>query len=465
MESQLKKELGVTYNPDPKAPLNFVERFAYGAGDFASNIVYSAMSIFLVFYYTDVIGVSAAAVGTIMLISRVFDGISDIVMGIIVDRTRSRFGKARVWILRLSIPYALSAILLFSVPTGASEMFKIIYIFLSYNLVSTIIFTAINVPYATMNAMMTQNQYERALLGTFRMLLATVGTLFINSFTLKFVKFFGSTPTAWTLTFTVFGLMTVAVLLFTFLFTHERVIEDEKTEGNKTNVFQEFKALLKNKYWLMMAAIIFLMYLSLTVNSGSAIYYASAVLDNSEFVTPLGNATTIAQITTMFFTAFIIKRFGKRNVFLLGMAITAVGYVIMLIAGDNFTLLLVGNIAKGIGSGCSASCMWGMLSDTIEYGEWKTGIRTAGLANAASSFGSKVGSGIGGAFLGWVIAIGGYSGGAITQTASAISAVNTVYIYAPLILTIVSIIILFFYKLDKEYDGIINELDQRKMNK
>lgn len=462
-QTEVKKQLGVTYNPDPKASLSFLERFAYGTGDFASNIVYSAISIFLIYYYTDVVNVNAAAVGTIMLVSRIFDGISDIIMGLIVDRTRSKYGKARVWIMRLAIPYAISAVLLFSVPVNASDMFKIIYVFLSYNLVSTIIFTAINVPYATMNAMMTQNQYERALLGTFRMLLATAGTLFINTFTLKFVDYFGGDPRAWTITFAIFGLMTVVILLFTFLFTHERVIEIEVTEENKTSVRDEFKALFKNKYWLMMTAIIFLMYLSLTVNGGSAVYFAKAVLNDPALVVSLGNASTIAQISTMFFAAPFIKRLGKRNVILIGTIVTALGFVILIMAGANYPMILTGNIIKGIGGGFAATCLWGMLSDTIEYGEWRTGIRTAGLANSASSFGSKVGSGIGGAILGWVISAGGYDGQAAVQTTSAISAINAVYIYIPLALTIISIIIFYFYKLDKEYDNIIKDLDERKM--
>lgn len=461
-QSEAKTQLGVSYNPDPKASLSFLERFAYGTGDFASNIVYSAISIFLVYYYTDVVNVNAAAVGSIMLISRIFDGFSDIVMGIIVDRTTSKFGKARVWVMRMAIPYALSAILLFSVPANASDMFKIVYVFLSYNLVTTVIFTAINVPYATMNAMMTQNQYERALLGTFRMLLATAGTLFINTFTLKFVNYFGGDARAWTWTFALFGLMTVAILLFTFMFTHERVIEVERSEENKTSVAEEFKALLKNKYWLMMAAVIFLMYLSLTVNGASAVYYAKTVLNDPEFVVPLGNATTIAQIATMFFTAPFIKRMGKRNVFLVGISVTMVGYIVMIMAGDTYSMILAGNVIKGIGGGFGASCMWGMLSDTIEYGEWKTGIRSAGLANSASSFGSKVGSGLGGAVLGWIIAAGGYDGQASAQTSSAIAAVNAVYIYIPLALTAVSIIFIYLYKLDKEYDSIISDLDKRK---
>lgn len=127
------------------------ERLAYGCGDFSSNIMYSAMAVFLLFYYTDVVGVSAAAVGIIMMCSRIFDGISDLIMGVIIDRTKSPFGKARIWILWLVISYAIGTALLFSVPVGWSETAKLIYIFFSYNLAFTVLFTGINLPYATLN--------------------------------------------------------------------------------------------------------------------------------------------------------------------------------------------------------------------------------------------------------------------------------------------------------------------------
>ncbi len=261
--------------------------------------------------------------------------------------------------------------------------------------------------------------------------------------------------------------MTVAIFAFSFFFTHERVVEEEKAEAEKTNVREELAALFKNKYWLMVAGVIFILYFSLTVNGGGAVYFAKAVLNDTNYVTPLGNATSIAQIITMFVAApLFIKRIGKKNGMLISMGLAAIGYAIAALVGTNFTLIMMANIIKGIGNGFAASCMWGMLSDTIEYGEWKTGIRSAGLANAASSFGSKVGSGIGGAVLGWIIAAGGYNAEAASQTASAITAVNIVYSYLPLVMAIISALILAWgYKLDKEYDTIINELEMRKHQK
>ena len=145
---------------DSKTKISFWERFSYGCGDLGCNIIYSAMSAFLLFYYTDYVHVNAATIGTIMLLSRVFDGVTDLIMGVIVDRTKSRFGKCRSWILRMAIPFALAGILLFSVPSGLGETSKLVYIFITYNLVSSVVYTAINVPYATLNALITQIQYE-----------------------------------------------------------------------------------------------------------------------------------------------------------------------------------------------------------------------------------------------------------------------------------------------------------------
>lgn len=221
MTTKRKGETDMASNSNGK--ITFWERFSYGCGDLGCNIIYSAMSAFLLFYYTDYVHVDAVTIGTIMLLSRVFDGVTDLIMGVIVDRTKSRFGKCRPWILRMAIPFALAGVLLFSVPSGLGETSKLVYIFITYNLVSSVVYTAINVPYATLNSLITQNQYERSVLSIFRMILATVGTLLITNLTLPLVQFFGDNMSAWTKTFAVFGVLSVIVFIITFTGTKERV--------------------------------------------------------------------------------------------------------------------------------------------------------------------------------------------------------------------------------------------------
>lgn len=443
-----------------------VERFSYGCGDFGCNIIYTAMSAFLLFYYTDYAGVSALAVGTIMMISRFFDGISDIIMGVIVDRTKSRFGKARPWLLRMCVPFAVSGILLFSVPQNWASAPKLVYVFITYNLVSTVIYTAINVPYSALNSLMTQNPYERSVLSIFRNLLATAGTLTINTFTLPLVEYFGNNAAAWTKTFCVFGVLAVAAFLCNFFGTKERV-RPALAEGEKQEKPVPFlvgvKALFKNKYWIMMTGMLALFFLMYSINGGATVYYAKDVLGNRDLVATINGIFNIVQILGMFFIAMMVKRLGKRNVFSIGLVLDIIGMLILNFSGGAMGIIVFSSVIRGIGNACGGATMWAMVSDTIDYGEWKTGCRTEGLVNSACSFGYKIGNGIGSALLGLILEIGGYVGDAAAQSAAALSSIKICFVWIPIAVYIIGLFIMRFYNLDKEFDGIIMDLKNRKL--
>ena len=451
-------------NANASEKITVKERLAYGCGDFSSNIMYSAMAAFLMFYYTDYIGVSAAVVGSIMLFSRIFDGISDLIMGVIIDRTNTPFGKARIWILRLVIPYAIGTVMLFYVPAGWSEMAKYVYIFFSYNIAFTVLFTGINLPYATLTALMTQDQYERSVLSIFRMILATCGTLFIKTCTLPVVKFFGDNARAWTYTFVVFGALEIITFMITFLFTRERVNTSED-KRMAVPISLGFKALVKNKYWFMATLNLVLIFIAQGVNGSSEVYYAKEVLGNGNLVGTFSVALQVTQIVCMLFIAGFVKKFGKRNVLMAGAAIMIVGYGIMGIGAESLPVLILGCMLRGVGNAGISACMFAMVTDTIEYGEWKTGIRTEGLINSAASFGQKIGNGLSNVVMGAILAAGGYVGTAATQTASAISAIKVSYIYVPIILTAAQLVVLAFYHLDKEYDMILEDIKKRRVSK
>lgn len=436
------------------------ERFAYGCGDLGCNIIYSAMSAFLLFYYTDYIHVSALTVGTIMLVSRLFDGVTDLIMGVIVDRTHSRFGKCRPWILRMAIPFAIAAILLFSVPSGLGDTAKIVYIFITYNLVSSVIYTAINVPYATLNALITQDQYERSVLSIFRMILATVGTLIITNLTLPLVTFFGDNASAWTKTFIVFGVLSILVFLITFTGTKERVKPSKNTKQEKIPFVKGIGLLFKNKYWIMITLTLVLIFINYSLNSGAAVYYAKVILGDANLVGPMNLMSSIVQIGVMCFTAFIIKRIGKRNMLIVGSLVYGLGFAMFAFVGTSYVGIMAACALKGIGNAGISSCMFAIVSDTIEYGEWKTGYRTEGLVNSASSFGFKVGNGLGSAMLGWILALGGYAETAAVQSGSALLSINALFIYIPVVVVVLQVVIMIFYHLDKEYDGVIKDLNE-----
>ncbi|WP_455781132.1 MFS transporter [Megamonas funiformis] len=440
------------------------ERLAYGFGDFGCNIIYTAMSAFLLFYYTDYAGVSAFAVGTIMMVSRLFDGVSDIIMGVIVDRTKSKYGKARPWILRMCIPFAISGVLLFSVPTSWAETPKLIYVFITYNLVSTVVYTAINVPYSALNALMTQNPYERSVLSIFRNLLATAGTLTINIFTLPLVEFFGNNALAWTKTFFIFGIIAIIAFLYTFWGTSERVksvAQLQSTENNDIPVLVGIKALFKNKYWIMMTGMLALFFLMYAINGGSTVYYAKDILGDKNLVGTINGIFNIVQICGMFFIAMMIKKFGKRNIFALGLVLDIVGMLILNYSNGVMSLIIISSIIRGLGNACGGATMWAMVSDTIDYGEWKTGYRTEGLVNSACSFGWKIGNGIGSALLGLILEAGGYVGTAITQTETALFSIEICFIWIPIAIYVIGLVIMSFYHLDKEFPAIIRDLNNR----
>lgn len=374
-------------------------------------------------------------------------------MGVIVDRTKSRFGKCRPWILRMAIPFALAGVLIFSVPSGLGETSKLVYIFITYNLVSSVVYTAINVPYATLNSLITQNQYERSVLSIFRMILATVGTLLITNLTLPLVQFFGDNMSAWTKTFAVFGVLAVIVFIITFTGTKERVEPAKETRHEKVPFLKGIGLLFRNKYWIMITVTLVFIFINYSLNGGAAVYYAKNVLHDENMVGTMNLVANLVQIGVMFFTAFIIKKIGKRNMLIVGAVIYGIGFALFGFVGTNMAGVIAACVLKGIGNAGISSCMFAIVSDTIEYGEWKTGYRTEGLINSASSFGFKVGNGLGSAILGWVIGMAGDTVGS-----------QITFIWIPAVLCIGQVVVMLFYKLDKEYDGIIADLEKEGVN-
>lgn len=461
-------------NLDSNAKLSFLERFAYGLGDYAGNLVYSAISAFLLVYYTNVIGANAAAAASIIAISKIFDGISDLAMGYIIDHTHSKWGKARPWIARLCIPLAVCTVLMFSVPEAFAGKVQIAYMFLTYNLVSTIFYTGINVPYATLNGLMTTNQYERGLLGNFRNLLATAGTMTINTVVLKMTGFFGGgdqySQKGWTLTFVVLMLVFVALNMVTFFCCKERVVEggskaadaENASSGEeKVSFLKGLKGLVVNKYWILMVIGIFAMYFMMSCFFGSALYYTQYNVGDSGHYAIISNCLSLAQIAGLFCTPFLMKKISKKNLFLAGMGFAGVGF---LLSGftTNVTVLCVLSVVKGLGFACGGATMFGMLQDAITYGEWYNGYGTAGMGNAASSFCMKVGSGIGTAALGWILAAGGFDAKLEVQTESALSAINWSFAFVPFLCMLVVVVCMLFFNLDKHYDRIVAELAEGK---
>jgi len=455
-------------NPDAK--LGMLERIAYGMGDFGGNLIYTAISSFLLVYYVSVVGIPSAAAGSILAISKIFDGVSDLIMGRIVDKSNSKRGKALPWLIRMSIPMGICSVLMFTIPANFGPTAKIIYAFITYNLVSTIFYTGYNVPYATLQGLMTLDSYERGLLGNFRMMLATAGTLLVNNVFTRIAQAVNgggeevlyAYQKGWTVAAIVMAVGFIAVSFIPFTLCKERVKQDNGGEGDKgPSVMESLKSLIKNKYWVLEVIFLFVLYFMMSTMFGSQFYYMQYVVGNVGAFGTVSSIVQIFQIALMLLAApFLMKKFGKRVTALAGMGASLLGYVLTALAGTNIPFLIVANAIKGAGFGLGAATMWGLLQDAITYGQWMTNVQAVGMGNAASSFTMKIGSGIGTAALGWILAAGNFD--AAPESASSIAALGWAYIWVPIIACAIGVVCLIFFDLDKKYDTIVKDLEEGK---
>ena len=451
--------------PDETGKLSVGEKVAYGFGDVACNVVFALTMSLATYFYTNVIGMSAALVGTILLISRIFDGVSDVIMGIIVDKTKSRFGKARPWVLWMTIPYGLSAVLMFMVPANATTMVQAIYVFVTYNFAVTVVYTALNLPYGALAAMMTRNQNERSLLNVFRMSMAPAGNLIVTALTLPFINRMGGDQKAWITVTVIYAVIAMILLLVCFFGCKERVHIAQTTASEKVSTGLSFKSMLINKYWWMVTVLFFAWSLYTTLNGTMLTYYAQYELGNNELMSVITIVEKLPSIIVTIAIAPFIKKFGKRNLSLAGAIVGLIGVGVILIQPRNLTFVLIGAALKGAGIGPIGATIYAMMADAIEYGHWRTGVRAEGLLYSAATVGYKLGGGLMSAVIGFILDGAGFDGTSqVTQSASAHSAISGLYLLLPLVAWGLFAIFLWCYKLDKEYPKVIGELQIGKFS-
>lgn len=434
------------------------EKISYGFGDVACNVVFALTMSLSTYFYTDVVGMSAALVGTILLLSRIFDGISDVIVGILVDRTKSRFGKARAWVLWMTVPYGVSAVLLFMVPAHATTVVQGIYVFITYNLAVTFVYTALNLPYGTLAAMMTRNQNERAIINIFRMGMAPVGNMIVTAATLPFINRMGGDQKAWITVTIIYSLIAMVMLLICFFGCKERVHIPATPQNTKIPLKIGFKSMIANKYWWLITVMYFCWAMYVTLNGTMLTYYCKFELGNAELMSVITIVEKLPSIITTIAIAPFIKRFGKRNLSLVGAIISLVGIGITLLNPHSLTFVMIGAVLKGIGVGPIGATVFSMMADAIEYGHWRTGIRNEGLLYSAATVGYKIGSGLTASLIGFVLDAAGYDGLAAAQTASAHTAISVLFLIVPIVAWGVLAVVLWVYKLDRDYAGIMQEL-------
>ncbi|MDR3598098.1 MFS transporter [Clostridium sp.] len=432
------------------------EKISYGFGNLAGNLLLTTANTFISFFYTDIAGIAVATVGFILLAGRILDGVADLTMGAIVDKTKTKHGKARPWLLWLAIPYGVSLVLMFTAPNLSSSG-KIVYAFITY-IFGMLMFTGTATPYNVLSALVSQDANVRSQLSSFRSMFGFLGALILSIITMPLVKRFGDGKNGWLILAIVYGIASALLYFICFKNTKERVTAP--VEESNFSLKDGLKTLFRNKYWAIIVASIVIIFISAGLG-GVNVYYAQYVLGNPNLVGVIGTASFLPIIAGSFLAAPILTKFGKRNTALGGIILTIVGSIPMFLAPTNITMIIVGLVIKGLGSAGFLVSAFAMLGDTVEYGQWKHGIRIEGLTFAAEGFAEKIGTGLGGAVLGAILGIGGYIGGQATQSASAIFAMKVSFAYAPIAASILTAVLLYFYDLDKIYPKIVAELKER----
>lgn len=454
---------GTTGFTSEKVPLR--EKFAFASGDVACNFAFGLTGSILTFFYTDYCGVSIAVVGIIMLISRIFDGGSDIVMACIVNKVHSKHGQARPWVLWMAIPFGLTYVLLFTVPAEATAVMKAVYIFVTYNLCTTVVYTALNLPYGSLSSLITRDTRQREILQAFRMGLSPIGRILVTSFSLLIVQKFGDNQTAWVKVSFIYACIAVALLLYCFFGTKERVDFrelEEKQEVKKSNK-KSFITMFKNQYWWLCFGLWGVMVLTSTVNSTVLSYYCEYLLGSTSYVTPIYTTEQVAMIICiMFITPAVVKYIGKRNATMFGMFLIIAAQLILLINPTNVTLITVLAVVRGIGYGPLWGSIFAMLADACEFGQWKFHYRNDTFLFSAGSIGSKIGGGVAAGMVGLILAAAGYDGTLAVQTEASLNAIYWVYVFLPIALAVVQIVFCLLYKLDKMLPQITQELKERE---
>lgn len=441
--------------------IHFLEKFSYGMGDIACNIVFALTTSFLIYFYTNVVGLSVGMIGGIMLFSRIFDGFTDILIGYLIDHTHSKYGKSRVWILWMMIPYGISAILLFTVPS-TTELIKGVYVFITYNLCSTVVYTALNLPYATLATMMTRDTDQRAVINLYRSGMSAFGNMIITAATFPLVNIFGNTQQAWIKVSCIYSVISILMLGMCFKNCQERVTLTTTTrDGRKVPFFMGIKLIFKNKYFIIFFMLAVFLSLYETVTGICNAYYAQYILGDRNLTGVLSAFESTPQIITILVLSPFILKFGKRNVALLGALIAVIGTVCLIIRPDSLNLTLLACILRGIGKGCFRGVKYSMLADVIEYGHWKTGVRIQGLLISAATAGQKFGGGFTSVVFGVLMSAVGFAGTeAIDATQSTM--LIGIYILGNILAWGLIAITLIFYKLDMQYPKILAEMKERE---
>lgn len=439
------------------------EKVRFGFGDLGCNFIWGVVSASITIYYTDNAMIAAGVAGTIIMLARFLDGISDIIMGIIIEKTNSKYGKARPWLLWMCIPLILTFFMTFHIPAGLSPNAKVVYAAITYTVVSAVTYTAVNMSYITLLTLFAPDGNDRNGAASVRSLFAMLGSMIVAIITIPLLSALGGIKSqqAWDKLIIIYSIISLVCILITFFGVKEKKFKKEVVTKQHMPMKEILKYLLKSKYFYLSALITIPYYLANGVG-GVNVYYARDILGDVNLSGMIGAVSLPTMIIAAIIAAKLYAKFGKRNVMMAGSAIVIITTAIQLLNPYNKTLFLLFYALRGLGTMLYGVAIGTLPGEVADWCEWKAGERAEGVVSSVSSFGTKVGTGVGSALVGWILAMGHYSGEAAVQAQSALTAEIVLMLGVPLALAVVQIVLLLLWDMDKVHPQIIKELEEKR---
>ncbi len=461
--------------------LKWYNKIGYGAGDIAGNVIYAFISTFIMIYLTDTVGLNAGIVGTLMMISKFFDGFTDVIFGALIDKTKTKMGKARPWMLWPYIGNSVMLVALFAVPMELGDVAKYAYFFICYTLLHAVFYTANNIAYSALTALITRNGNERVQMGSIRFIFAFSTSLLIQWGTVKAVELFGGGAEGWrtvAIIYAIIGLVVNTISVFSVKELPEKELEKEnpadeeaakfsseafpdleladkdnrtKDESKKYTLIDAAKLLLSNKYYVLICGVYILTQLfSATLSMG--IYYMTYILGDADMLGTFSLAINVPMICGLLITPFLVKKCkGMYKLNLTGYLISTIARALVMVGGymQNIPMMLIFTGVAAIAMSPMQGDLNALIAACSDYTYRTTGKRIDGTMYSCSSLGVKIGGGIGTALTGWLLAAGGYVANAPVQPESCINMLNFMYLWLPMLLNLVITLLLSGLNVEK----------------
>lgn len=458
---------------DEKTYLKWYNKVGYGSGDVGGNVVYAFLAFFVMIYLTDTMGLNPGIVGTLIMAARVFDGVSDIIFGSLIDKTNTKMGKARPWMFWGYFGCAAMLIAIFAIPPSLGDVAMYTWFFITYVLLNSVFFTANNIAYSTLTALITKNAGERVQMGSIRFMFAFGTSLLIQVSTVGMVQAFGGGAEAWrnvAIIYALIGLAVNSLSVFSVrelppMALYERPDETSEEEAeviaeDRHSFVQSIKLLFANRYYLIIVTV-FILGQVFTAMLGTGMYFMTYVLGDANYFSTFAWAINVPLILGLIATPFAVKRFnGMFRVNLWGYVLAFVSRALVILAAmfGNIPLMLVFSALASLGMSPLQGTLNALIAEASEHTYLTKAKRIDGMMFSATSLGVKIGGGGGVALSGWLLAASGYVGGAEIQSQSAINMLYFMYLWLPTIVAAVIAVLLSMLKVERANDRLRQEL-------